>query len=55
MLMNGRYKGSDNPIDITSGDIYGVYYTYDENHEKVWHKDDAPTAFPFGYRNITHQ
>ena len=55
MLMNGRRKDSDNPIDITSGDIYGVYHAYDENNEKTWHKGDAPTAFLFGNRNITHQ
>jgi len=55
LLMNGERGDADDPVDITNGDIYGVYYTNGANQTKVWHKDNAPIAFPWGYRNPTHQ
>ena len=55
LLMNGDRSDADDPLDITNGDIFGVYYTNGSNQTKVWHKDDAPIAFPWGYRNPTHQ
>ena len=55
LLMNGDRSDADDPMDITNGDIFGVYYTNGSNQTKVWHKDDAPIAFPWAYRNPTHQ
>ena len=55
LLMNGERGDADDPVDITNGDIYGVYYTNGANQTKVWHKDNAPIAFSWGYRNPTHQ
>ena len=53
--MNGTRSDTDDPVDITSGDIYGVYYTNGPNQTRIWHKGSAPTAFLWGYRNPTHQ
>ena len=55
MLMKGTRSPSDNPVDITAGDIYGVFYTNDVNQTEIWSKGNAPVMFPFGYRNISHQ
>ena len=55
MLMKGTRGTSDNPVDITAGDIYGVFYTNDVNQTEIWTKGNAPVMFPFSYRNITHQ
>ena len=53
--MKGTNSAGSGQIDITSGDVYGVYYTYDSNHRKIWHKGAAPVAAPWMYRNPTHQ
>ena len=55
MLMKGTRGPSDNPVDITAGDIYGVYYTNDVSNAEIWSKGNAPVMFPFGYRNISHK
>jgi len=55
LLMNGERSDADNPLDITNGDIFGVYYTSGPNQTKIWHKDAAMIAFPWVYRNPTHQ
>ena len=55
MLMKGTRGSSDNPVDITAGDIYGVFYTNDLSNAEIWVKGDAPVMFPFGYRNISHR
>ncbi|MBQ3746455.1 MAG: hypothetical protein II863_03480 [Kiritimatiellae bacterium] len=55
MLMKGTRGPSDDPVDITAGDIYGVYYTNDVSNAEIWSKGNAPVMFPFGYRNISHK
>ena len=55
MLMKGTNSAGSGQVDITSGDVYGVYYTYDANHRKIWHKGAAPVAAPWIYRNPAHQ
>ena len=55
MLMKGTRGSSDNPVDITAGDIYGVFYTNDLSNAEIWVKGDAPVMFPFDYRNISHR
>ena len=55
LLMNGERSDADDPLDITNGDIFGVYYTNGPNQTKIWHKDAAMIAFPWTYRNPTHQ
>ena len=55
MLMKGTRGSSDNPVDITAGDIYGVFYTNSVNQTEIWSKGNAPVMFPFSYRNISHQ
>ena len=55
MLMKGTRGPLDNPVDITAGDIYGVYYTNRVDQTKIWLKDDAPVACPWENRNPVHQ
>ena len=55
LLMNGLRRGNDNPMDITNGDIYGVYYTNDVNKTKFWLKGNVPVGFPWNARNPMHQ
>ena len=55
MLMKGTRKTHDNPVDITSGDIYGVYCSNDVNHVEHWIKGKAPVGFPWTKRNPTHE
>jgi len=47
--MKGTNSAGSGQVDITSGDVYGVYYTYDANHRKIWHKGAAPVAAPCFY------
>lgn len=53
--MKGTNSAGSGQVDITSGDVYVVYYTYDANHRKIWHKGAAPVAAPWIYRNPAHQ
>ena len=55
MLMNGLQVDDDAARDITAGAVFGVYYTYDENDNKMWQKGKAPVVFPWSNRNPTHQ
>jgi hypothetical protein len=55
MLMLGEVPEEDIRRDISSGDIYGVYYTEGDNQTKIWHKDDAPVGFPWSSRSAVHQ
>ena len=54
LLMLGSVPEEDVRRDITSGSVYGVYYTK-INENKIWHKNCALIGFPFGNRNINHQ
>ena len=54
LLMNGLRSDGDDPLDITNGDIYGVYYTNDVNDVRFWLKGAAPVGFPWSKRNPTH-
>jgi hypothetical protein len=49
MLMNGFNVSGKR--DITSGDIYGVWYYINEEGEKVWSKSSAPVGWDFGSKN----
>ena len=55
MLMLGEVSKEDIRRDITTGDIYGVYYTEDDNRIKTWNKNNAPVGFPWSSRNAVHQ
>ena len=45
MLMNGVDVGEER--DITSGDVYGVWYYIGENGEEVWNKSFVPVGWDF--------
>jgi hypothetical protein len=45
MLMNGVDVGEER--DITSGDVYGVWYYIGENGEEVWNKSFVPVGWNF--------
>jgi hypothetical protein len=49
MLMNGFNVSGKR--DITSGDIYGVWYYINEEGEKVWSKSSAPVGWDFESKN----
>ena len=42
-------------VVFDAGDVYGVYYTEDDNRIKTWHKNGAPVGFPWSSRNAVHQ
>ena len=42
-------------VVFDAGDVYGVYYTEDDNRIKTWHKNCAPVGFPWSSRNAVHQ
>ena len=55
MLMNGVRRSNDNPRDITSGRIYGVYYIRGTGNRKEWSKGSVDVAFPWNSRNPIHR
>jgi hypothetical protein len=55
MLMLGEVPEEDIRRDISSGDIYGVYYTEGDNQTKIWQKETAPVGFRWENRSPTHK
>lgn len=45
MLMYGFVE--EGSVDITAGDVYGLWYEVEEDGSKIWHKGLAPTAWDF--------